>query len=91
MRQALVMLNGKLTHEASRVGPLEEAHNLLTGDKVDVEQAIRLAYLEIMTRKPSADELAEAREIIRAAANPVDGYADLRWVLLNCNEFRFLP
>ena len=31
MRQALMMLNGRLTHEASRVGPLEPIYAKLTG------------------------------------------------------------
>jgi hypothetical protein len=35
--------------------------------------------------------LTEAKAIIGEAATPLDGMADLRWVLLNCNEFRFLP
>jgi len=91
MRQALVMLNGKLTHEASRVGPLEPVHAMLMGDKADVEAAIKISYLEIMTRQPSAEELAEAKEIVAGATDKVEGMADLRWVLLNCNEFRFLP
>lgn len=91
MRQALMMLNGRLTHEASRVGPLEPVASLLQGDKVDVAGAIKMVYREIMTREPSADELKEAREIVAGAATPLDGMADLRWVLLNCNEFRFLP
>lgn len=91
MRQALMMLNGRLTHEASRVGPLEPLAELLQGDKADITAAIRLAYREIMTRLPSADELAEAREIVTGASTPLEGMADLRWVLLNCNEFRFLP
>lgn len=91
MRQALMMLNGKFSHEASRVGDLEPIYKLLTGKAPDVDAAIKLAYLEIMTRRPSAEELKEAKEIIAGGANPLDGMADLRWVLMNCNEFRFLP
>lgn len=91
MRQALMMLNGRLTHEASRVGPLEPMHALLVGEKADLNAAVRLAYLEIMTREPSAPELSEARQIVAAGSNPLEGMADLRWVLLNCNEFRFIP
>lgn len=89
MRQALMMLNGRMTNEASRVGALEPLYSQLTGSKVDLDQAIGTAYLEIMTRVPTADEVAEAKEII--GDKPLDGMADLRWVLLNCNEFRFIP
>lgn len=91
MRQALMMLNGKLTHEASRVGELEAMHALVTGPKADLNKAIRLAYLEIMTREPKAEELVEAKQIIADQPTPAEGMADLRWLLLNCNEFRFIP
>jgi hypothetical protein len=89
MRQALMMLNGRLSHEASRVGQLEPIYKLLVGKDADVEQAVRFAYREIMTRAPSPEELADAKAII--GDDPLEGMSDLRWVLLNCNEFRFLP
>lgn len=91
MRQALMMLNGRLTHEASRVGNLEPIHALLAGEQANLSQAIQLAYREILTRQPASDEIAEARAIIAEAAQPLEGMADLRWLLLNCDEFRFLP
>ncbi|MCY2963322.1 MAG: DUF1553 domain-containing protein [Planctomycetota bacterium] len=91
MRQALMMLNGRVTHEASRVGDLEPVHALLVGRSVNLDEAIRLVYLEIFTRAPSKEELADAKEILNSSPNPTDGMADLRWILLNCNEFRFLP
>ena len=44
------------------------------------------------------DDIARVQaDTVRAAIRArdlgftVDGIADLRWVLLNCNEFRFLP
>ena len=89
MRQALMMLNGSVTHEASRVGELEPMYKLLTGPKADLDQAVRLAYLEVLTRKPTEAEVDRAKQIL--GESPVEGMADLRWVLLNCNEFRFIP
>ena len=91
MRQALMMLNGRVTHEAARVGDLEPMYRLLTGKAVNVEKAVQLAYMEILTRQPSSEEITDAKQIIGDAANPLDGMADLRWILMNCNEFRFLP
>lgn len=90
MRQALMMLNGRLTHEASRVGEFEPIYALITEQK-DLDGAVKLAYREILTRDPSADEIKEAKSIIGAHKDPLDGMADFRWILLNCNEFRFLP
>ncbi len=91
MRQALMLLNGRLSHEAARVGELEPTHELLVGPKQNIPKAIDLAYLEILTRAPSADELQEGVVMVKNSANPQDGMADLRWILLNCNEFRFVP
>ena len=91
MRQSLMMLNGRLTHEASRVGTLEPVAKYLTGDKPQLDKAIELVYHEILTRNPSAEEADWAKQIIAEAKTPRDGIADLRWVMLNSNEFRFLP
>ncbi len=91
MRQALMMLNGKLTNEAARVGPLEPVFALIEGPKADVDAAIKLVYREALTREPTADEMSDARKIIKEAATPSDGLADLRWALFNSNEFRFIP
>ena len=93
LRQQLMMLNGRMTHEASRVGSLEPIHRLL---KKDPNLAIDWAYQEILTRLPSKEEKADARAILNgspegSAEGSVEGMADLRWALLNSNEFRFLP
>lgn len=91
MRQALMMLNGKLTNEAARVGPLEPVAKLITGPNPDVDAAVKLVYREALTRTPTAEELAEAKLIIKDAKTPAEGLADLRWALFNSNEFRFVP
>ena len=85
------MLNGKATHEASRVGPMEPVHALIAGPNANPAKAVEFVYLEIFTRRPTADELAEAREVIAAGSSPRDGLADLRWAMLNSHEFRYLP
>ena len=90
MRQALMMLNGSLTHEAARVGEFEPMYAVLAEQK-NLDGAIKLAYREILTREPSADEIKEAKLIIATHKDSLDGMADFRWILLNCNEFRFLP
>ena len=87
MRQALMMINGKATHEAARVGPLEPIHKKLG----DPEAAVTHAYLEILTREPSVEELADALALCEVAGDVATGLADLRWALFNCHEFRYLP
>ncbi|MEI6541240.1 MAG: DUF1553 domain-containing protein, partial [Planctomycetota bacterium] len=91
MRQALMLLNGRLSHEAARVGELEPTHALLIGPQQNLGQAVELAYLEILTRKPSTSEALEGVEMVKDFGNPLEGMGDLRWILLNCNEFRFVP
>lgn len=91
MRQALMMLNGRLTHEASRVGDLEPVHALLVGAKPQLLKAITLAYHEIYTRNPTEAEIQAGQQIISEAVNVKAGFADLRWIMLNSNEFRFIP
>ncbi|QTN30964.1 DUF1553 domain-containing protein [Akkermansiaceae bacterium] len=86
LRQQLMMLNGRMTHEASRVGPLEPIHRVL---EKDTALAIDFAYREILTRLPTPEEKSEALQLL--SENPHEGMADLRWALLNCNEFRFVP
>lgn len=91
MRQALLIMNGRLTHEASRVGELEPVYPLISGKQPDLAGAVKLIYREVLTREATANEVQEGLEIVAAAESPLVGIADLRWVLLNCNEFRFIP
>ena len=66
MRQALMMLNGRLSHEAARVGDLEPMYALLHGKSPNLDDAVRLAYREIMTRNPTAEEMRMGRQIVSA-------------------------
>ncbi len=91
LRQELMMLNGKATHEAARVGPLEPVFKLVDGKAPKVDKAVELVYLESLTRRPSSQEMKEAKEIVASGSNAVEGISDLRWALLNSHEFRYLP
>jgi len=89
-RQALLLLNGKLTNEAARVGDLEPVYRLLHED-VPAKRAIGLIYLECLTRKPTAEELEAAEQLFRGYDDRADAVADLRWAIFNSHEFRYLP
>ena len=89
MRQALILLNGRLANEAARVGSLEEMHRLLKSPRT-YDQAIERAYIEIFTRKPTEEERATARAVLEEG-DALEGMAALRWAMLNSHEFRFLP
>jgi hypothetical protein len=89
MRQALVLLNGPLVHEAARVGPLEPLGRVLADPgRRDV---VRLLYVETLSREPRSREREIAEQVLASAATPADGIADLRWAILNSHEFRFMP
>lgn len=51
------------------------------------EALIREVFLRTLSRPPTAEEMAKAREDIAAARNPVDGVRDLLWAMLNTREF----
>ncbi|MFM8802507.1 MAG: DUF1553 domain-containing protein [Planctomycetia bacterium] len=89
MRQALMLLNGPLVHEAARVGPLEPlGRAIAVNGRLDL---VGLLYLEALSRNPTAEARAAAEDVIAAAAAPADGVADMRWALFNSREFRFIP
>ena len=89
LRQQLMMMNGRMIHEASRVGPMEPLHRLM--QRKDYRRAIEWAYRETLTRYPTTGELADARLILQSSETPEKGMADLRWALFNSHEFRYLP
>ena len=91
MRQALMMLNGRLTHEAARVGELEPVFALVSGKQPNLKKAVELVYMELFTRAPSATEVEEGVAIINDNESKLEGLADLRWILFNSHEFRFVP
>jgi hypothetical protein len=89
MRQALVLVNGPLVHEASRVGPLEPlGRAIAAGGRADL---VGMLYEETLCRAPTAAERALAEEVIATAVSAADGLADLRWAIFNGREFRFIP
>ena len=89
MRQALMLLNGPLVHEAARVGPLEPLGRAISvNGRLDL---VRMLYLETLSRVPTAEERAAAEDVIAAADSPADGIADMRWAIFNSREFRFIP
>jgi hypothetical protein len=89
MRQALMLINGPLVHEAARVGPLEPlGRALAVGGRQDL---VRMLYMETLSREPTTEERAGAEQVIASAASVADGIADLRWAIFNCREFRLVP
>jgi hypothetical protein len=51
------------------------------------DAAIREVFMRTVSRPPTAQEFALAREEVAAAPTPVEGIRDLLWALLNTREF----
>ncbi len=83
--QVLALMNGPqvqaLLTPSSQLGKAVAA-----SDGVDAK--VRTLYLAILSRSPTAVELASGRALL--ASNGPAGAADLAWVLVNCIEFRYV-
>ena len=87
--QALMMMNGELVQKATSAKRGSFLKQVLSERGSEVVK-IRRLFLATLTREPSKKELLAARQIIREpAAEPISGYQDLFWALLNSNEFVF--
>ncbi|MEW6304657.1 MAG: DUF1549 domain-containing protein [Verrucomicrobiota bacterium] len=51
------------------------------------DDIIQEVFLRTVSRPPTAEEMAKAKEDIAAAKNPVDGVRDVLWAMLNTREF----
>jgi hypothetical protein len=78
--QALRLMNQGLFNEGGKALP--RIAKLSTP-----EQVIEELYLTALSRRPSALEVQEAREFVRTASSPLEGYRGIFWALLNSSEF----
>jgi hypothetical protein len=86
--QGIFLQNDPLIHlRLQESGWLKELAQQNSEGKLDVEAAVRQAYLRTLSRPPSADEVTRARTHITEAGTAVEGIEDLLWALLNSKEF----
>lgn len=79
---------GKLKELTTRIERTKAALASATPAKpIDPEAAIEEVFLRTVSRPPTGDEKAKAREDLAAAKSPVDGVRELLWTLLNTREF----
>jgi hypothetical protein len=83
--QVLTLMNGFLDQ---RVLNGESALRRDLQLAADGERRVRVAFLTMLNREPTADESDRWRRLI--AVNGRKAIDDLVWVLCNCNEFRFV-
>lgn len=64
----------------------EEAQRL-AASRIDADAAIEQVFLRTVSRPPSSEEAAMAKQDIASAKTQVDGVRDLLWAMLNTKEF----
>jgi hypothetical protein len=86
--QRLLLLNGELVRETTK-GGLFSSVSRVAQQSSDARQAVEAAYLIVLTRRPSEDELAYFEEIIasKTGESRSEAISDLFWTLVNSTEF----
>ena len=91
--QALFWLNSEFLAERSQ----NLARSLLAGKTTDDAQIVRRAYLRILNRRPSTDEVASARKYLAGyrakfvrGKKRLDAWASLSRVLMATNDFNYV-
>ena len=83
--QALTLLNGKVEDYLINNSYSFIARTLR--DTEDVAKKVELAYLSILSRKPTSQEVSMFKQ--RFAKDAAQAQKDMVWVLVNSNEFMF--
>jgi hypothetical protein len=87
--QALMMMNGDLVQNAISEKKGSYLNSVLT-DNGNERSKVRHLYMSALSRAPNAKEVQNAAKLIGSSKNPLEGYQDLFWALLNSNEFIFI-
>jgi Protein of unknown function (DUF1549)/Protein of unknown function (DUF1553) len=88
--QALTLMNGQLTNEATSLNRSETLAAVLDFPLFSTADRVEAIYLAALTRKPSAKELDKFVKYVDAGGprkNSRDALADVFWALLNSSEF----
>ena len=87
MPQVLTMFNGWTTHTMLERGSVIYDNVV---KQTRPEAAIDTIFLSILSRRPTADEIAVASRELQTAETPAAGCGNLIWSLLNTREFMFI-
>ena len=75
-------MEAKLFESRARLAEIEKPH-----PEFNAEKTIREIFLRTVSRPPTADEFAKAKDDVAAAKSPAEGLRDLLWAMLNTREF----
>ena len=87
--QRLLMMNGELVRQRTMGNPLFNGSTRIAQLAENDEQAVRMAYLCVLTREPSTREMDYFRHHLEqtGAGEYAVAMEDLYWTLLNSSEF----
>ncbi|MBL9177573.1 MAG: DUF1553 domain-containing protein [Verrucomicrobiaceae bacterium] len=88
--QRLLLMNGNMISENTRVNPLLNAATRISMLAPDNATAVEAAYLSVFTRRPAAEEGAYFIKLLtgaRKGRSRGDILSDLFWTLMNATEF----
>ncbi len=86
--QVLMMMNGDLVKDATKIEPGSFLQRLSADSKTDAPKKINYLYMAAVARKPTREEIDAANALVEYRKG--DGPAalqDIWWSLLNSNEF----
>jgi hypothetical protein len=86
--QMLMMMNGDLINKATKTDQGSFLHRVASDPKLPNAAKINYLYLAALARKPTAQEIALANELMDLRqGDPVAALQDVWWAILNSNEF----
>jgi hypothetical protein len=86
--QRLHLLNS--SHIQKKIETSPRIRGIITESRRDRRQFIRLMYINILSRYPTAAEEAAVNEYFQAdGVNPRQAVDDLAWTLINSKEFLY--
>ncbi|MEZ6089247.1 MAG: DUF1553 domain-containing protein [Pirellulaceae bacterium] len=85
--QRLLSMNGKLVRERTEENPVVNASSHIAMYAKDQKQAIDIAYLSILNRVPTPEEVEGLMTMSEEAGSQRRFTEDLYWMLLNSSEF----
>lgn len=85
--QALILMNNPQLNQKIKANSGNVLAKILSANKSD-EAAAEAVYLQVLCRKPTANELAKSLSHVKRADSRAEGFEDVMWALINSTEFQ---
>ena len=85
--QALMLMNNPAINNRMRAGGNTVLEKILTSYP-DNDEAIKMLYLRVLARKPTANEAETCRKYIAEVGKRNEAFEDILWTLTNSAEFQ---